>query len=87
MTKKTATTPNKKKESIPTPEPMEEEDQVVQEYDLYLDLPSTRSYLLNWVNVHKDTDDSVHAEITKVNRKPTQHKLQLEMSGKLANIY
>lgn len=53
----------------------------MEETDVYLTLPKTKTYAVNFFTQPRDRDPTLETELLGIRRKPLQHKIELEYRG------
>lgn len=59
------------------------ERKVVEEVDVFLSLPKTKTYTVNFFTQPRNRNMAQENELLAVRRKPLQHKVEMEYKGKL----
>lgn len=56
-----------------------ENDPVMEEFDLYLDLPNQKHYMLNWATQGVESNIDRFQEIREIRRRPMQHSVEIDV--------
>lgn len=60
------------------------ERKIVEEINVYLSLPKTQTYSVNYFTQPRNRDMNQETELVAVRRKPLQQKLELEYNGRMS---
>ena len=59
----------------------QEEDELIGEFDVFLDLSSQKNYVMNFMTTPASLNEDNYKSVSTVRRRPIQHKIEMDIKG------